>query len=339
MSVITFTKSCLRYFRIAAIWVWAILFSFFSFAQGDARVGARLDARQITVGDQARLFIEAQNNPATTKLQWAVIPDTFNSLEVVERGKIDTIKQGDVTTYRQRLLITGFDSGVFKVPSFVFPVMTGNGTAYTLQTDSFSLVVQTVPVDTTQSFKPIKGIIYVKATWKDYLGLIAGVVVFIVLLVFVIIYFIKNRRERIGKPKGPAESLQDKALRMLGELEARHLWEKKQVKQYYVELTDIVRNYTELRYKIQVLELTTDELLAKTEAMPELYEYRDLLAEILHTADLAKFAKAEPLPQEHIDAMAKAKQYIAATRPAAVIVTAGADGEKQNEQQSTTTDK
>ena len=314
--------SCLPAGRLG---VWGVVFFVLVFpccvyAQGDARVGARIDAKQITVGDQARLFIDVQNNPATTRLQWAVIPDTFDHLEVVEKGKIDTIKQGNVITYRQRLLITGFDSGVFKIPAFVFAVIPSSGTAYTIQTDSFALVVQTVPVDTTKAFKPIKGIIFVKSTWMDYLGLIIGSILFILLFAYVIIYFIRNKKAAGPKPKGPGESLQDYTLRLLADLEKRQLWQKKQVKGYYVELTDIVRNYLEMRFKTQVLELTTDELLNKAELLPDLQRYHDDLSFILQTADLAKFAKAEPLPQEHMDAMEKAKQFVDTSRPVVVAV-------------------
>ena len=52
-----------------------LLAGYTSFAQ-EEKAGARIDAAQITVGDQARLFVEAQHNPATSKLQWAAIPDT-----------------------------------------------------------------------------------------------------------------------------------------------------------------------------------------------------------------------------------------------------------------------
>src|SRR5436190_8669 len=86
-------------------------------AQTAATAAARIDARQIMVGDQARLFIEVQN-PSAASLQWAVIPDTFNNLEVVERGRIDTIRNGAAVSYRQRLLITGFDSGMYQIPPF-----------------------------------------------------------------------------------------------------------------------------------------------------------------------------------------------------------------------------
>jgi len=289
-----------------------------SFAQNEATVSARVDAKQIMVGDQVRLFLEAQYNPSAGKLQWATIPDTFNDLEVVERGKIDTLRQGDVFTYRQRLLITGFDSGVFKIPSFVFSVIPNSGIAYTEQTDSFYILVQTVAVDTTKGFVGIKGIMKVKSTWLDYIWYIVGGIVFVVLLIFVILYFLNNRKNNVGKPKGPSETLQEYTLRMLSELEAKNLWQKKQVKTYYVELTDIVRNYIEDRFQAQARELTTDELLAQVQSHRDLRQYYTLLAAILHTADLAKFAKAEPLPEEHIDAMDKAKQFVLTTQQAEI---------------------
>lgn len=309
--------------RMFAGGVWGVvcvilLLSFHSFAQGDARAGARIDARQIAVGDQARLFIEVQNDPASGHLQWAVIPDSFNKLEVVEKGKIDTIKQGRMVTYRQRLLITGFDSGLFTIPAFTFSIMPNNGAPYTVQTDSFPLLVQTMAVDTTKGFKGIKGIIYVKSTWLDYIWLIIGGIVFVVLIIFVVLFFARNRKTA-SKPQGPVETLQDYTLRLLNTLEARQLWQKKQVKEYYVELTDIIRNYIEARFQTTVMELTTDELLAKTLLVKELQPYHDLLARILHTADLAKFAKFQPLPQEHTDAMEQAKKFVDDTRPVILI--------------------
>ena len=301
-------------FRVCGLLAFLLLFSIRSFAQ-DASANARLDARQITVGDQARLFIEVKNNPSTGRVQWATIPDTVNDLEIVERGKIDTVKDGGLVTYRQRLLITGFDSGVFKVPSLVFSIIPNTGNAYTVQTDSFSLLVQTVAVDTTKGFKGIKNIIYVKSTWRDYIWYIAGGILLVLLTVFVVLYLIKNKKVAPPKPQGPVESLTDKTLRLLSELDARQLWQKNQVKEYYVELTDIVRNYIEERFHTPAMELTTDELLYKVQLHRELQPYQTLLSVILHTADLAKFAKAQPLPQEHTDAMEKAKDFVQTSRP------------------------
>ncbi len=305
----------MRKLVFAPILIGVMLLSLPSFAQGDAKAGARLDVRQITIGDQARLFLEVQNSSSTARVQWAVIPDSFNKLEVVEKGKIDTFKQGGTITYRQRLLITGWDSGLYKVPSFSFSVIPGTGAPYTIQSDSFMLMVNTVAVDTTKGFKGIKGIIYVKNTWLDYIWVIIGAVVFIVLMIFVILYFVRNRRAKPAVAQGPTETLQEFTLRLLNALDGRQLWQKKQVKEYYIELTDIIRNYIEARFETSAMELTTDEILAKALEHKEMVKYYDILSEILHTADLAKFAKFQPLPQEHIDAMQKSKQFVATSVP------------------------
>lgn len=287
-----------------------------AFAQ-DARVGAKIDAAQIMVGDQARLFIEASHNTKQSRLQWAVIPDTFNNLEVVEKGKIDTLKQGDIVTYKQRLLITGFDSGAFQIPPLVFTSIPNAGNAYTIQTDSFQLVVQTVAVDTTKGFRDIKGIMEVKATWLDYIWYIVGGLVFIILAVVVIIYFIRNKKAPAPPPAVVtiAETLEEKTLRIINELEQKQLWQNNKVKEYYIELTDIVRNYIEERFRTPAMELTTDELLYKARMHKEMMPGFELLSSILYTADLAKFARAEPTPQEHVDSIDNARQFVLSTKP------------------------
>jgi hypothetical protein len=146
-----------------------------------------------------------------------------------------------------------------------------------------------------------------------------GGVIFLVLLVFVILYFLRNKKIAQPKPQGPPETLQERALRLLSELDTKQLWQKKQVKQYYIELTDIVRSYIEERFSTPAMELTTDELLYKAQLHKELQPYHGLLSGILHMADLAKFAKAEPLPEEHTDAMEKAKQFIERSKPVVIV--------------------
>ena len=282
-------------------------------------VSARLDARKITVGDQAKLFIEVKHNGKSGTLQWAAIPDTFNTLEVVEKGKIDTITQGDIVTLKQRLLITGFDSGVFVIPAFQFTVLPGGGEPYLIQTDSFPLLVQTVAVDTSKGFVGIKGIMQVKSSWKDYLWLIIGGIILVVLTAFVVYYFKKNKKVPVPVvPQGPVETITEKYIRLLNELEAKKIWlngSVESVKLYYTELTDILRVYIEERFRTNVLELTTDEILYKVRNHKEMNSQHDILASILYTADLAKFARAQPQPAEHMAAMENAKLFVNNTQP------------------------
>lgn len=290
-------------------------------AQGDVKVGARADAVRLQVGDQARVFLEVQHSPATSRVEWAAIPDSANHLEIVEKGKIDTIANGATVTYRQRLLVTGFDSGLFVLPSFQFAVLPGGGgTPYVLRTDSIPMLVQTVPVDTTKPFRPIKDIIAVKTSWLDYLWLIIGCLLFLGLAIFVVLYFRKHKAVKAPvQPAAPAETLQEKALKMLAALEREELWQKGQVKEHYIRLTEIVRGYIEARFGTPALELTTDDLMEKARTSRDLIPVADRLHTVLYTADLAKFARAEPLPAEHLAAMTAAKELITATPPPPVV--------------------
>ena len=103
--------------------------------------------------------------------------------------------------------------------------------------------------------------------------------------------------------------------RRLDELEKKNLWQSDRIKEYYTELTDIIRIYIEDRFNTPAMELTTDELLYKAKMHKSLQPYRQLLETILTTADLAKFAKAQPLPEEHTTAMENARQFVISSKP------------------------
>ena len=255
------------------------------------------------------------------------IPDTFNSLEIIEKGKIDTITTKDNTIqYKQRLLITGFDSGAFTIPPFQFILTPTSNTPRLLLTDSLSLVVQTVAVDTTQPFKDIKTIHTVELTWVDHIEAIwtdhkefVIAIPLILILIGVIIYILIKRKKT--KPTVPDETPYEKAERLLTELDTKQLWQGNKVKLYYIELTDILRTYIEEQFGMAALELTTDELLASMRKSKLLKRNRSLIKQMLRTADMAKFAKAQPLPEEHIDALEKTKAFIVATKPSPEPIT------------------
>src|SRR5688500_18092384 len=102
--------NAVRTLRIVCLLILLLTGGHSIFAQSGATVNARIDATRITVGDPARVFIDVQHDAAASELQWAVIPDTFNGLEVLEKGGIDTVGKGGMATYRQRIQVTGFDS-------------------------------------------------------------------------------------------------------------------------------------------------------------------------------------------------------------------------------------
>jgi hypothetical protein len=281
-------------------------------------VRAFTDSRKITIGDQIRLFLEVKPSSSKDVVQWAKMPDSLIGLEIVEQGKIDTIQSKDSFLLRQRLLVTGFDSGSYYIPSFQFQI-SSNGVVSQYNTDSILVNVQTIAVDTTKAFKPIKDIVEVKFSIWDYWQIMLAALVLIAFGIFLWIYFYKNRRTKIPlSSKVPPEKSHEKALRLLSELKEKQLVEQGRSKEYFSELSDIIRTYLEERFDISAMEQTTDELLALlkkvNESKAELRKVRPELKLILRTSDLAKFAKASPLPHEYAACMAAAFEIINRTQ-------------------------
>jgi hypothetical protein len=290
-------------------------FAFISTAQVSLQV--QTDVRQIVVGDQLRYFITAVVDTNNQQLRWASFPDTFNTLEVIEKSKIDTFKNGSVYTFKQRLLLTGFDSGSFLIPPFTFIVRNKTGAVDTLRTDAIRIAVNTVPVDTSKAFKAIKGIVAAdEDDLSEYKKWIIAAIIGCGLLLVLLFYFLQQRKkQKVVVMASKEETIDEKAARLLHELDQKELWQQDKVKEYYTELSGIVRQYIEWRFKTPAMELTTDELLRKAKKHREMALYIDALQPLLFAADLAKFAKANPLPQEHIETLALAKQFVYTTKP------------------------
>jgi hypothetical protein len=87
------------------------------------------------------------------------------------------------------------------------------------------------------------------------------------------------------------------------------------VKQFYVELTGVVRRYIERTTGIHAPEQTTEEFLHEISggSVFSLAE-RERLAAFLESADLVKFAAHEPLAQDMEETFDRAKRFLRLVR-------------------------
>ena len=279
----------------------------------DVKVTAKLDKATILLGDQTVLRLSA-DLPANGKITFPVLTDTISSkVQVVGVGKLDTLKtQSGRWTITQAYTITAFDAGVQTIPAFTFDA---NGV--TVATDPIPLQVQEVKVDTTKAIYDIKQPLAVKYSFMDWLRDNAIKVLLGLLLVIVLIgiwYYFKKRKKPVPvvvevKPLVP---LHLQALNKLNALRDKKLWEQEEVKQYHSELTDIIREFLEKRYKIRAMEQTSDEIFSGIRHLEIAEENRNQLRQILMLADLVKFAKQKPLNADNEQSMANAIGFVTA---------------------------
>ena len=88
-------------------------------------------------------------------------------------------------------------------------------------------------------------------------------------------------------------------MKQLAALKEKRLWQQGQVKEYYSELTEILRRYFENRFGLMALEETTDEIIEGLRRMKLLPRIIGDVEDVLVRADLVKFAKYKPEIGEH----------------------------------------
>jgi len=284
---------------------------------------AAVDTNSLLIGDQTELKIELRV-PLQTKVAWPTIQDTLSGkIEVVKKSAIDTLLAKDVAKYIQYVTITSFDSGFHILPPIIFGVKSLNDSTWqTTETPALPLQVFTVPVDTTLAIKDIKPIHVPPITFRDILPYII-ILVGILLIVFVVIYIVRKRRQNLpilgGKPK-PKLPPHIAALEALEELKHKKVWQSGNFKSYYTDLTTILRYYLEGRYEIAALEMVTDEIVEALKSYNINSQASEKLQHVLELSDLVKFAKMEPLPLENDSCLNYAFDFIQETKHVETVV-------------------
>jgi len=299
------------------------------FAQ-QKQVTTSIDTTKNKIGAEFKLTLKTN----VDTLSKVVFPNAknFGALEVIQSYPIDTIRKDDRYELVKKYGLTQFDSGRYVIPSVKILI---NKKEYL--SDSIQVEVANVQVDTLkQKMYNIKDIVPANESsdWWKYLlilFLIAGIGAFIY-------WYIKKRQtKKIEEEiyKTPIE----KATSLLNNLEKKELWQHGEVKEYYSQLTDIVRNYIEEAIEIPAMESTTSELIeglkiaSQKKKMKLSQETIDNLFVVLKQADLVKFAKSKPLDFEITDDRKKIERAIVTLDKAIPVVVENADEMLLNEMQ------
>jgi len=106
------------------------------------------------------------------------------------------------------------------------------------------------------------------------------------------------------------------AYERLDQLRQRNLPAHGQIKEFFSELSDIIRRYIEGRFHIDAPEMTTEEFLWSLKQSIELSNnHKSLLQDFLNCCDLVKFAKYGPSTEEIDKSFDSAKRFVDETKP------------------------
>ena len=293
-----------------------IVYIFLFLSQWSFSQTAILDTNSILIGDQIKLNIsvELEENES---YNWPKFTDTvFNKVEILKRGKIIEIKTETTKIFSQQLTITSFDSGSYYIPPFVFNEnKKTNGLLLNVNTilitDSSGMADISLPIKgTEEDFTEEELAEMRQEKWNVFFMIIAA------LLLCALVYYLIKKYEKEGvilKPK-KIIAAHITALNKLQNLNKQKLWQKGELKEYYSEISTIIREYTELRFGFNALELPTSDILLKLTQIKIEKETIQNIETILKRSDNIKYAKGFSIEKENKQTMVLSVDFIKKTK-------------------------
>lgn len=264
----------------------------FTVLTSKAQVVSSIDKNEIKIGEQITYSIQATLDSTSQ----VVFPKALVfPLEVVKAPKADTLLMDGKWKILQKYQLTQFDSGHFQLPKLKVFI-----DSLSYETETYDIVVNDVAVDTTQQkMYDIKPIIQVEKSFQMPWNWIVLALILCGIAYGFYLYY-KKGIEKFEKKEEALIPAFDKALSALEELEKSQYLIKEEYKEYYSQLTNIVRSYLEEEIHISALESTTEQLIDHLELLKDSgaldldQQTIDRFDQILKTADLVKFARSKP---------------------------------------------
>lgn len=284
------------------------------------RIDARLIPDSVAIGDRFTLEVTVDKD----LMQVVDLPSFENGMfsreiDIVEEGAVDTLaREGRRLKLGKNYVLTTFEEGVHAIGRFPMIYYDKNIVDTLLSADSLVLQVGTFPIDTAtmtiRDIRPVEGAPLKAGEFLGYLsiGLLAAI-----LAAGLIWWLVRMWRRRPASHA--AENDEPPHVAAIGALEALHaqkLWQNNRHKLYYTRLTDILRQYIEGRWGVAAMEMTTDEIMSAMSGRGVGKASLDGLRGVLRSADLVKFAKFTPQPDENETAYTKSYYFVENTKPA-----------------------
>ncbi len=293
----------MRFHAIIFALIMTNLFGFKAHFQGDSLKGY--------LGDVFTFGWEIQHDQQS-KLTFSEIDLEGTGIEVLDR-KLTNTENGSSLLFNAAI----YDSvGIYTFPSSIVYLENADGMdSLFLRGPDIEIASVLTPADTT--FRDIKGIHDIRMP----INLMIVVIVLLLLVFAYLIFYLIRRFKTSSTPAYlekvivPPEEAHIIALRAYESLKRSKYVRFEQFKEFYSELTYILKQYYENRYLVDALEQTTSEFRNTMESMVEFdNELISETHELLEKADFIKFAKASSDELESGKALNKAIELVNRTK-------------------------
>ena len=279
-------------------------------------VAGKVEPSEIRIGDPARVHYELIQD-AGVKVSVPQVQDTLcTGVELLEAPAYDTVRlDGGRIQVNIDYLVSAYDSGFYFIPAFTFAAADRQ-----VQSRPMGLTVHTIDLaDDDQDLRPGKTVMRAPFSWKEFFrwtGIILAICLALAGLVLLILkYGFRRKVVLLPVREEPVTPPYETAMQRLQEIQQEKIWQQGHVKEFYTEVTTVVREYLCGRFQVNAMESTTDETLELVGGVPEMKPLCTQLKDFLQLADLVKFAKHVPMEAENNRFLQSAFDMVEATKP------------------------
>lgn len=311
----------------------ALLMVVFAFAAASAmppQVTARLDSGSMVMGRIGYLHMQVVLDRGQQlrfplleqATQQGLVPYVGDSIELRSAYNRDTVPiGGNRIQVNCHIPMQPFVPGTYMLPPVT--VLAGNDSA---SSTPIALKVTGPNVTANDTISPSIGPLspyYSSKMQKtmdsmpDWLYYYWWVIVLVLLAVGVTVWTILRRKGQKmpwTKPK-PVIPPYELAMQRLKQLRASGLAETGDEKQYFTELSDILRQYLDGRFGINAQEMTTQQIRTAVNQSREAGAGKQQIEAVLNISDFVKFAKFQALPDDKVAAFENVVKFVELTKP------------------------
>ncbi len=281
-------------------------------AQDDISVKVEVDKAFATIGDEINFRVTAVHPPEMSLLEINA-ESALTDFEIKKTTDFST-REGNVVTEGKNYLMTSYSLGEYVIHPFAVKYRAKDGSVKEIQTNSLYLTLESVDKNKKpeSDIRGVKGVQKIKSRAVRW---ILGLALTGTVITFCVWFYLRQRKKVLEAGKNePPLSPQEEAYLALNQLKNSDLIRKGLVKQYFFQMSEILRRYIERRFRIKALESTTYELIQDLVPLVT-KEQMELVQDMLTFCDLVKFAKYEPPALEIIEQTNRAKMVVDKTIP------------------------
>jgi hypothetical protein len=294
--------------------------------EGEVSARASVDKDTVNIGDVIAYVLTITHSPEL-EVHLPALGAHHGPFEIRERQVLPERQLQD--GQRQRVihyLISTFTTGQQKIPPVEITYLDSAGQTGTISAEEIAIAVESLNPDTAGDIRDLKPPASLPGSHSFMYWLMAA----LLLIAAGVTVFVRLRKSKMHRAldtvenQGPPRPAHEIALEELERIAALNLIQRGLIKEFYTQITEVIKRYIGRRYQITSMESTTAELMEAMKRASLPGEHIQAYGLFFQESDLVKFAKHIPVQERIGGVLDEARNLVLSTRERPVAAVARA---------------